>query len=99
MNTMNTRVIAGKPTKLGKPSPGKITILRRGDQVIVHLRSRTEGAIDGWCGTVQAVDAVAIRLAAFGYRFHGHLGWNGADTVKIIPWSRIDQVQVEGRAS
>ena len=47
---------------------------------------------NAWLGTVLAVDATAVRIAAEASRFT--LDWRATEGERIIPWSRIDDVRV-----
>ena len=73
-----------------------ITTVAPGDAVTVHLTGRADERINTWGGEVLAVDGVAVKLAAAWYRCG--LWANTAEGEKVIPWGRIDHINVEAPA-
>ncbi len=71
-----------------------ISTIHPGDQVKISLTGKSVDRVNGWGGTVVAVDGVAIRLTDAWYRFdlHGHL----AEGERVIPWSRIADIALLG---
>jgi hypothetical protein len=52
--------------------------------------------VNQWAGTVVAVDGIALRIRASWYRLA--LSTCHASGEQVIPWSRVDRVQIEGSA-
>ena len=76
----------------------RITTLRPGDEVAVHLRGRAAGSVNAYGGTVLDADAAGIRLDARWRRFApGRLALVRAPASGqvVIPWARVDRVRVE----
>ncbi len=78
-----------RPTRRESP---KVETLRPGESVVIDLAGRTVERLNAWAGTVVAVDAVAVRIAAEASRFT--LSWGHAEGERVIPWSRIARVTV-----
>ena len=70
-----------------------ITTVKPGDAVTVHLTGRATDRINAWGGEVVAVDGVAIRIRADWHRFC--LSAAPAEGEKVIPWGRIERINVE----
>ena len=68
-----------------------------GTPATVHLTGRASERINSWGGEVVAVDGVALRLKASWYRCG--LWSSTAEGEKVIPWGRIDRINVEAPAA
>ena len=72
-----------------------MTTVAPGDLVIVRLSGKAIDRISQWAGEVVAVDGVAIRLKTCWFRLG--LSPSPSESERVIPWSKIDDVKIEGR--
>ena len=74
-----------------------VATLTPGELVIVSLTGRAVDRISQWAGEVLAVDGVAIRIKASWHRFC--LSATPAEGEKVLPWGRIERINVEAPAA
>ena len=73
-----------------------MTTVAPGGLVIVSLSGKAIDRISQWAGEVVAVDRAAIRLKTSWFRLG--LSPCPSESERVIPWSKIDDVKIEGRS-